>query len=253
MSYQAVQHSWKYDIPQGEKLVLLAYAQHANKNGKGMFPSARRISEMTGYDIRTVYRHLKALKEKRILREESRRRGGSVSYSLNLDDVVATHTKSAQTEGNASPTPDSTETTTDTTVNVRVTAATITPDTYVSRIEENNHNIIAKRKVGASAPILLSLPWVQVSDGLFELPERYMESSEFREAFEEYIRQGMRKSPSHRPTVQFLRSEFAILDSYPLEAALRSATVSASYECRKLALPDQLSIQGEAYSTNSIR
>jgi hypothetical protein len=40
------------------KLILLGYANHADKNGRGAYPSTKTIADYAECDIRTVQRHL---------------------------------------------------------------------------------------------------------------------------------------------------------------------------------------------------
>jgi hypothetical protein len=45
---------WELELPRDEKLVLLAYADHANPSGGSIFPSVATIAHKTGYSRRSV-------------------------------------------------------------------------------------------------------------------------------------------------------------------------------------------------------
>ena len=55
---------WESDLPQNEKYVLLAYADHADHEGNGIFPSVGLIAWKTGYTPRNIKRIKKILIEK---------------------------------------------------------------------------------------------------------------------------------------------------------------------------------------------
>jgi hypothetical protein len=52
---------WDSDLPQNDKYVLLSYADHADHEGKNMFPSAGLTAWKTGYSKRSVQRITKKL------------------------------------------------------------------------------------------------------------------------------------------------------------------------------------------------
>jgi hypothetical protein len=51
------------------KLILLGYANHADKHGRGAYPSTRTIADYAECDVRTVQRHLRWLTERGYLHE----------------------------------------------------------------------------------------------------------------------------------------------------------------------------------------
>ena len=55
---------WDTNLPQNEKYVLLAYADHADHEGNNIFPSVELIARKTGYSHRSVQRIVKKLVEK---------------------------------------------------------------------------------------------------------------------------------------------------------------------------------------------
>lgn len=68
---------WMLDCPKApgasspaQKLVLLAYAAHANVDGRGIYPGMTRIVERTGLSEFTVRRALRVLEERGVLIRE---------------------------------------------------------------------------------------------------------------------------------------------------------------------------------------
>jgi len=55
------------------KLILLGYANHADKHGRGAYPSTRTIADYAECDVRTVQRHLRWLLERGYLHEGDQR------------------------------------------------------------------------------------------------------------------------------------------------------------------------------------
>jgi hypothetical protein len=58
---------WDQPLPQNEKFVLLAYADHADHNGYNIFPSIDLMVHKTGYSHRSIQRITKRLVEKNYL------------------------------------------------------------------------------------------------------------------------------------------------------------------------------------------
>ena len=54
MSVKIMGLVWDLDIPQNEKLVLLAYADHASHDGSNIYPAVKTIAKKTGYSERSV-------------------------------------------------------------------------------------------------------------------------------------------------------------------------------------------------------
>lgn len=65
---------WDLDLPHALVWVLMAYADHADHDGRNCFPSAGLIAYKTGYSLRQVQRVTAALVERGVLIVE--RRGG---------------------------------------------------------------------------------------------------------------------------------------------------------------------------------
>jgi hypothetical protein len=55
------------------KLILLGYANHADKHGRGAYPSTRTIADYAECDVRTVQRHVGWLLERGFLHEGDQR------------------------------------------------------------------------------------------------------------------------------------------------------------------------------------
>jgi hypothetical protein len=55
------------------KLILLGYANHADKHGRGAYPSTRTIADYAECDVRTVQRHLRWFIERGYLHEGDQR------------------------------------------------------------------------------------------------------------------------------------------------------------------------------------
>ena len=103
MSYGHILAAWKVTgLTPREKVVLLALADCMNATTGMCFPSAQRISEMTGLHPRSVWRVLGALEEKgiitRINREMERGGQGSNRYLLHLSEPVPPPTSLPMTE-----------------------------------------------------------------------------------------------------------------------------------------------------------
>ena len=67
MSVKIMGLVWDLELPQSEKFVLLAYADHADHNGDNMFPSVALVAKKTGYSERSVQRTTRSLEEKGFL------------------------------------------------------------------------------------------------------------------------------------------------------------------------------------------
>jgi hypothetical protein len=63
MSIEAQEYVWGIPMEAPLKLVAIALAWHANKDGTNAFPSKATLMDLTGYRERTVQRHLARLVE----------------------------------------------------------------------------------------------------------------------------------------------------------------------------------------------
>lgn len=78
---------WELDLEPREKIILLAYADHADDDGDNVYPSLRRVAWKTGYSVDTVRRVSRKLKDKLHLMELVERghgRGHTHRYRLTL-------------------------------------------------------------------------------------------------------------------------------------------------------------------------
>lgn len=103
MSYGHLIAAWKVTgLTPREKVVLLALADCMNATTGMCFPSARRLSEMTGIHDRNVWRVLGILEEKGLITRINREldRGGKSSnrYLLHLSEPVPPPTSLPMTE-----------------------------------------------------------------------------------------------------------------------------------------------------------
>ena len=103
MSYGHILAAWKVTgLAPREKVVLLALADCMNATTGMCFPSAQRISEMTGLHHRSVWTVLGLLEEKgvitRINRELEGGGQGSNRYLLHLSEPVPPPTSLPMTE-----------------------------------------------------------------------------------------------------------------------------------------------------------
>ena len=73
---------WDTNLPQNEKYVLLAYADHADHEGNNIFPSVGLIARKTGYSHRSVQRIVIRLKEKGYLVIQGTSKYGTNQYSI---------------------------------------------------------------------------------------------------------------------------------------------------------------------------
>lgn len=66
MSVRIMADVWDLDLPRDEKIVLLAFADHANDEG-ACYPSIERIAHKCGYSHRSVQRKIKGLEGRHLL------------------------------------------------------------------------------------------------------------------------------------------------------------------------------------------
>ena len=67
MSVKIMGLVWDLDLPQNEKFVLLAYADHADHDGRNIFPAVQTIAKKTGYSERSIQGITRTLEEKGFL------------------------------------------------------------------------------------------------------------------------------------------------------------------------------------------
>lgn len=64
MSVKIMGAVWDLDLPSDEKFVLMAYADHADHDGRNVFPSVATVARKTGYSERSVQRITRSLEAK---------------------------------------------------------------------------------------------------------------------------------------------------------------------------------------------
>ena len=78
---------WEADLPQREKYVLLAYADHADHEGNNIFPSIGLIAWKTGYETRSIQRITKQLLIDGLLIPDGQSKYGTKRYSIAIDKL----------------------------------------------------------------------------------------------------------------------------------------------------------------------
>ena len=76
MSAKLMGEVWSLDLPQHEKLVALALADHGEDDGSQIFPSVARLAWKTGYTERRVQQILRSLEEKGLIEPVAHAQGG---------------------------------------------------------------------------------------------------------------------------------------------------------------------------------
>jgi hypothetical protein len=84
MSVKIMGMVWDLEIGRDEKLVLLAYADHADHSGENIFPSVSRIARKTGYSERSVQSITRRLEEAGLLVSEGHGPHGTNKYHIPL-------------------------------------------------------------------------------------------------------------------------------------------------------------------------
>jgi len=75
---------WDCGLPKDEKYILLAYADHADHEGRGIYPAVTLIAWKTGYSVRQVQRITKQLIAENILVPDGMSQYGTNNYRINL-------------------------------------------------------------------------------------------------------------------------------------------------------------------------
>ena len=88
MSVKVMGLVWDLDgLTSSQKLVLLAYADHADHNGKSIFPSVELISKKTSLSERTVQRTTRDLEEMGLLVSSGKHKSGTNLWSIPIPDM----------------------------------------------------------------------------------------------------------------------------------------------------------------------
>lgn len=77
---------WVFDlpIPSREKFVLLAYADHADHDGKNVFPAIETVAKKTGYNERTVQRATRQLEKIKLLVPDGKGPNGTNRWRIDI-------------------------------------------------------------------------------------------------------------------------------------------------------------------------
>lgn len=87
MSYKVVDWVWGLDIRPNQKLVLLVYADFADHDGGGVWPSAETVAAKTGYSSRQVRSITHDLEQAGLLVPDGRGPKGTNKWRIDLDAV----------------------------------------------------------------------------------------------------------------------------------------------------------------------
>ncbi|MDP9475442.1 MAG: helix-turn-helix domain-containing protein [Actinomycetota bacterium] len=87
MSVKQMALVWELDLAPNKRLVLLAYADHADDDGDNVFPSLARVAHKTGYSVDQVRRISRELAADGLMEkvEEGVGRGNTHRYKLTLE------------------------------------------------------------------------------------------------------------------------------------------------------------------------
>ena len=88
MSVRQSELAWELDLSSNIKFILLELADHADPDGRHVFPSQRFIARRTGYSVRQIRRILHELEELGLIEPVAHRKGGrgmATEYDLHLD------------------------------------------------------------------------------------------------------------------------------------------------------------------------
>lgn len=106
MSVKIMGLVWDSDLPRDEKYVLLAYADHADHEGRGIFPSYGRIAWKTGYSRRQVMRITDSLTSKNILKPDGASINNIHRWRIDLSKLPAREDYAARAEAETSASSD---------------------------------------------------------------------------------------------------------------------------------------------------
>lgn len=90
MSVKQMSMVWELDLHPNQKIVLLAYADHADEDGDRVYPSLGRVAHKTGYSVQQVRRLSRQLVEAGLMErvEEGHGRGHTHRYRLTLEKGI---------------------------------------------------------------------------------------------------------------------------------------------------------------------
>ncbi|MGA9768179.1 MAG: DnaA N-terminal domain-containing protein [Blastocatellia bacterium] len=79
---------WDLDLPHGEAWVLMAMVDHADHQGKNIFPGVGLLAWKTGYSDKQVMRLIDKLIEKAIIVEDGKMPDGQVRYKADFSKAI---------------------------------------------------------------------------------------------------------------------------------------------------------------------
>jgi hypothetical protein len=91
MSVRQSELAWELDLSSNIKFILLELADHADPDGRHVFPSKGFIASRTGYSVRQIQRILHELEELGLIEPVAYRKGGrgmATEYDLHLDPSI---------------------------------------------------------------------------------------------------------------------------------------------------------------------
>jgi len=88
MSVQTMAQVWGKDLPFNKSWVLMAMADHADHEGKGVFPRIGLIAWKTGYSVPSIKRIIANLRDDGILLPYGHTKGGVVIYRIVLKHIA---------------------------------------------------------------------------------------------------------------------------------------------------------------------
>jgi len=91
MSVRQSELAWELDLSSNRKFILLELADHADPDGRHVFPSKGFIARRTGYSVRQIQRILHELEDLGLIEPVAYRKGGrgmATEYDLHLDPSI---------------------------------------------------------------------------------------------------------------------------------------------------------------------
>jgi len=105
MSVKVQSLVWASELPPHQRLVLLAYADHANDDGASIYPGEERMALKTGYSRASVYRTTRELINLGVLVQTKRGyRGQRAEFRIHLE-WFASHTETLSKPKESHPAP----------------------------------------------------------------------------------------------------------------------------------------------------
>lgn len=96
MSVKTMAKVWDMELSPGDKLVLLAYADHADHDDTNMYPSVETVARKTGYSERHVQRITRDLEKKGFLVNDGKGIHGTNRWSLGRGDILSVVTSTTK-------------------------------------------------------------------------------------------------------------------------------------------------------------